>query len=155
MAVCTVAPCTIADSADLSRNNISAFREDPTWILAWRHVTLEQHIDITAKRYPRRLIADRTVSRHQKAIDPKTGRLLGYARWILPARYATNTDGDPAWPEALPPAVEPDAEAEIHRVAKDTPWNPNHDSDPLDIAMGKIRDEMCARKPYLCRTSRK
>jgi hypothetical protein len=150
MATVILSPCTIEDSAALSRNNISAFWEDRTWGLSWRHTTLEQHIATTAKRYPRRLLNDRTNSRHQKAIDPKTGHLLGYARWLLPASHAILADGEPAWPEAIVPAVTPEEEAEVRRVAAATPWNPNNESDPLDAVMGKIRDEIVKGKLYMC-----
>lgn len=150
MATFAISQCTIADGAALGRNNISAFWEDPTWVLSWKHTTLEQHIETSSRRYPRRLLNDRETSRHQKAVDPETGRLLGYARWILPESAATNADGEPAWPEAVIPAVAPEEEAEIRRVAADTPWNPNPLSDPLDAAVGKIKNELMARKPYMC-----
>jgi hypothetical protein len=107
MATYTISQCTVADGAALSRNSISAFWEDPHWILAWRHRTLEHHISEIAKRMPRNLLNDRMTKRHQKAIDPETGRILGYARWILPLSHATNADGTPAWPEAVVPAVGP------------------------------------------------
>jgi hypothetical protein len=150
MAAYEISPCIVADAAALSRNNMSAFWEDPSWVLSWRHTTLEEHIVTSAKRYPRRLISDRMTSRHQKAVDPKTGRLLGYARWVLPDSYATIADGEPAWPEAIVPAVGPEEEAEIRRVAEATLWNPNLESDPLDTAVGKLKKEIMGRKPYMC-----
>lgn len=150
MAAYAIAPVTLADSEALSRNNMSAFWEDPNWVLAWRDTTLEQHIDATTKRYPRRLIADRATSRHQKAIDPQTGRLLGYARWILPASHATTADGEPVWPEAMGPLVGPEEEEEIKRIASAAPWNPNNDTDPLDNEVTKIKKELMQKKTYLC-----
>ena len=149
MAAYTITGCTIADGAALSRNNMSAFWEDPTWILAWRHTTLEEHIAQVAKRVPRNLLNDRTTLRHQKATDLETGRLLGYARWILPASHATTADGNPVWPEAIVPAVSEEEEAEIRRVAATATWNPNHDSDALDVPVAEIKEEILKRKPYL------
>jgi hypothetical protein len=128
---------------------MSAFWQDPNWILAWRHTTLEQHIAEVAKRIPRNLLNDRTTMRHQKAVDPETGCLLGYARWILPPSHATVADGKPAWPEALGPAVGHEEEAEIRRVAATAIWNPNHDGDVLDVPVGEIKREILQRKPYL------
>ncbi|KAL7900361.1 hypothetical protein HDV63DRAFT_370943 [Trichoderma sp. SZMC 28014] len=150
MAAFAIAPCSLADSAALSRNNMSAFWEIPNWILAWRHTTLEEHIDKMTKRYPRRLISDRETSRHQKVVDPETGRLLGYARWVLPESYTVLSNGEPAWPEAMFPAVSPEEEAEIKRVAEETQLNPNNDTDPLDEAVRVIKEKIMARKPYLC-----
>ncbi|KAH8123689.1 hypothetical protein ACSS6W_007302 [Trichoderma asperelloides] len=150
MATLAIAPCSVADGAALSRNNMSAFWEIPNWVLAWRHSTLEEHIARMTKRYPRRLISERETSRHQKVVDTETGRLLGYARWVLPESYAVLADGRPAWPEAMVPAVSPEEEAEIKRVAEATEWNPNNDTDPLDEAVTNIKNKIMARKPYLC-----
>jgi hypothetical protein len=150
MANCIISPCTVADAADLGRNNMSAFWEDPNWVLSWQHTTLEEHIITATKRYPRRLISDLATSRHQKAVDPETGRLLGYARWDLPEAHATTADGEPAWPEAVVPAVGPEEEAEIRRVAAETPFNPNPQGDPMDVKVGKIKREIMGRKPYMC-----
>jgi hypothetical protein len=149
MATYTISQCTIADGAALSRNNMSAFWEDPNWVLAWRHKTLEEHIAQVTKRVPRNLLNDRETLRHQKAIDPQSGRLLGYARWILPASYAALADGTPAWPEAMVPAVAAEEEAEIRRVADTAIWDPRHDADALDEPVSRIKREILERKPYI------
>lgn len=151
MATFAIAPCSLADSAAISRNNMSAFWEIPNWVLAWRHTTLEEHIDTMTKRYPRRLISEPETSRHEKLVDLETGRLLGYVRWVLPESHAVLANGEPAWPEAMAPAVSPEEEAEIKRVAEATQWNPNNDTDPLDEAVRAIKDKIMARKPYLCK----
>ncbi|KAL7933032.1 hypothetical protein V8C35DRAFT_306089 [Trichoderma chlorosporum] len=149
MATYALAPVSMSDSAALSRNNMSAFWEDPYWVQAWRDTTLEKHIETVTKRYPRRLISDRTTARHQKAIDPETGRLLGYARWVLPESHATTASGEPTWPEALGPLVGSEEEAEIKRIAEATPWNPNNDSDPLDQNVSEIKKELMKDKTFL------
>ncbi|KAI1871502.1 uncharacterized protein JN550_004496 [Neoarthrinium moseri] len=140
-----VAPCSVADGAALSRNNISAFWRDPNWVLSWRHKTLEQHVAEVAKRYPRNLLRDRAAQRHQKAVDPATGRLAGYARWVLPPSHA----GFATWPEAVVPAVTEAEEAEIERVAATAVWDPNPESDVLVEPISKIKKEILGRKPYL------
>lgn len=151
MATIAIAPCSLADGEALSRNNMSAFWEIPNWVLAWRHTTLEEHIATMTKRYPRRLISDPKTSRHQKAVDPATGRLLGYARWALPESYTVLANGEPAWPEAMAPVVSPEEEAEIKRVAEATKWDPNNDTDPLDAKVQDIKVKIMARKPYICK----
>jgi len=148
----TISPCAITDAADISRNNISAFWEDPSWILSWNHTTLDQHIAQVVKRIPRNLLNNRATTRHQKAVDPETGRLLGYARWIIPPSYSVLADGQPAWPEAMGPTVTPEEEAEIRRVAATAIWSPNTEANELEVPVNKIKDELLEKKPYL-RTS--
>ncbi|KAH8647384.1 acyl-CoA N-acyltransferase [Xylariales sp. PMI_506] len=150
MATYTLSRCTVADALDLSRNNMSAFWQEPNWVLAWKHTTLEQHIITTARRYPRRLMSSRETTRHQKAIDPETGHVVGYIRWELPAGHTTTVDGELAWPEAIVPDVDPEKKAELLRIAADTPWNPNNETDPLDEKVDNIKKEIMARKPYIC-----
>ena len=145
----TIVPCTVADGAALSRNNISAFWQDSNWVLSWRHTTLEDHIVEIAKRVQRILVSSRETLRHQKAVDPETGRILGYCRWILPPSHATLADGRPVWPEAMVPAVSPEEEAEIQRVAATAIFNPNKETDPLDDKVTQIKNELMGRKPYL------
>lgn len=145
----TLAPCTIADGAAISRNNMSAFWEDKSWVIAWRHTTLEAHIIEIAKRVPRNLLNDRATLRHQKALHPETGRLMGYCRWILPAEFAILADGTPAWPEAQTPAVSAEEEAEIRRVADTAVFNPDQTSDALDVPVGETRREILAKKSYM------
>ncbi|KAI0127674.1 acetyltransferase [Xylariales sp. AK1849] len=145
----TISGCTVADGAALSANNIAAFWADPHWNLAWRHRTLGYHITQVAKRYPRNLLNNRDTKRHQKAIDPETGRLVGYARWYIPPEYITQPDGTPAWPEAITPAVSPEEEAEIRRVAATAHWDPNCDADILLEPIQEIEDEILAKKLYI------
>ncbi|KAB5550023.1 acyl-CoA N-acyltransferase [Coniochaeta sp. 2T2.1] len=115
--------CTVADAAELARNNMSAFWEDPTWILLWlEHVTKEFLIEQATKRYPRSLLRDRTLNRHQKAVDPATGTLVGYARWVLPEVLECDGSGRPTWPQAQVPAVTADEEEELRRLAESAWW---------------------------------
>jgi hypothetical protein len=149
MATYTISSCTLADSDAITRNNIPACWEDPHYTLAWPHRTLEQHIAQVAKRTPRTLVNDRATKRHQKAIDPETGRLLGYARWHLPPSHATNADGTPTWLEAVGPAVGPEEEAEIRRIADTAIWDPKYDSDEFIALLRPIKNEIFGRKPYI------
>ena len=149
MATYTISQCTMADGAALSYNNMSAFWQDPNWVLTWRHTTLEKHIIETAKRIPRNLLNDRETLRHQKAIDPETGHLVGYAHWILPASYARTTEGTPEWPEAQVPAIGEKKEAEIRHAATTAIWNGNSEASVLDEQVSKIKKELLQGKTYL------
>jgi hypothetical protein len=55
--------------------------------LDWTHRTLKEYIDCQTKRFPDTLLFNATTKRHQKAVNPETGRLLGYARWNPPLQY--------------------------------------------------------------------
>ncbi len=98
---------------------------------------------------PRNLLNDRNIKQYQKAIDPATGRLVGYARWYLPLSHATTADGTPTWPEAIVSAVEPEEEAEIRRIATTAIFNPNEDSDVLLVPIREVKNEILPRKPYV------
>jgi hypothetical protein len=141
--------CSIADGAALSHNNMSAFWQDPNWVLCWKHTTLEKHILEAAKRFPRNLLNDREVLRHQKAVDPETGRVVGYARWILPVSHAKLEDGEPAWLEAQVPAVGEEEEAEIRRIAETADWKWLPGAEVLDIPVSRIKKELLEGKEYL------
>ncbi|PQE32432.1 acetyltransferase protein [Rutstroemia sp. NJR-2017a WRK4] len=145
MATFQIAQVTVADSNDITQNNIPAFWEDPNWILAWQHTTMENHILQVAKRTPRNLITDREHKRHQKAIDISTGSLVGYARWLLPDSHARLD----VWPEAVVPAVSVEEEEDAKRLAETAVWKPNEESDVLLTRMVNARKELLAGKNYL------
>lgn len=126
-----------------------AFWTDPHWVLAWKHRTLEYHISQITKRMPRNLLNDRETKRHQKAVDAETGRLVGYARWILPESRARLADGTPAWPQAVVPAVSAEEEAEIRRVADTAHMDPNEEFDHLTDHIQEVKKEILSRKEYL------
>jgi hypothetical protein len=145
----TIAQCTVADGAALAHNNIPPNFLNQHWNLTWPHRTLEYHISQVAKRMPRTLLDDRECKRHQKALDPQTGHLLGYARWDIPASHATNPDGNPEWPEAVVPAVGPEEEAEIRRVADTAHWDPNPNGNKMFETVRAPKYDILARKPYM------
>jgi hypothetical protein len=86
--------------------------------------------------------------RHQKAINPETGHLLGYARWNLPPQYTTNAEGLPVWPEAVFPAVFPEEEARFLQIANDTIWDPR--GEDLEEELRQVKKEILARRDYMC-----
>ena len=78
--------CTVADADDMAINNMAAFFTDTTWVLNWEGKSLETVTANAKMRAPWNLLKNRDTERHIKAIDPDTGRLLGYAKWTLPER---------------------------------------------------------------------
>ncbi|KAJ5730901.1 Acyl-CoA N-acyltransferase [Penicillium malachiteum] len=145
-----ISQCSVIDGPALAANSIPAFWADPHWVLAWRHRTLEYHISQIALRFPRNLLNNRDTMRHQKAVDPETGRILGYARWCLPPSYEINADdGTPIWPEAQVPAVEADKEAEIRQAAETVVWDPNNDADELSDRVTALKKEVTPKTPHI------
>ncbi|KAF4770145.1 hypothetical protein N7455_006246 [Penicillium solitum] len=150
MAHFILSQCSVADGTALAANSIPAFWVDPHWVLAWSHRTLEYHISQIALRFPRNLLNNRETLRHQKAVDPETGRILGYARWRLPPSHRTSPDdGTPIWPEAQVPAVEAEKEAEIRRIAETVVWDPNDDADVLLDRVNALEKEVTPKKSYI------
>lgn len=150
MAPIVISQCSVADGEALAANSIPAFWADPNWVLAWRHRTLEYHVSQIALRFPRNLLNNRVAMRHQKAVDPETDRILGYARWRLPSSYEINPDGTPIWPEAQVPAVEPEKEAEIRRTAETIVWDPNNDADgKLSIRVDALKEKVTPKTPHI------
>ncbi|KAF2206314.1 hypothetical protein CERZMDRAFT_53395 [Cercospora zeae-maydis SCOH1-5] len=141
--------CVVKDSDELTRNNISAFWSNTNWRLAWSHRTLESHISEMAKRAPHNLVSGREQKRHQKAVNPETGRIVGYIRWLLPPLHTHLADGTPAWPEAVVPAVSEEEKAEFERLAKTIVWDPQPGADPLIAPIKQAEDEILAAKPYM------
>jgi ribosomal protein S18 acetylase RimI-like enzyme len=78
------------DAAALSPVMMNAFSHDPHWRLLWAPLSqplpLASIITSTTARLPSNLTTGRSTKRHQKAIDSSTGRIVGYARWLLPEK---------------------------------------------------------------------
>ncbi|KAJ5621897.1 Acyl-CoA N-acyltransferase [Penicillium herquei] len=129
-----ISQCTVIDGPALAANSILAFWADPHWVLAWRHRTLEYHISQIALRFPRNLLNNRDTMRHQKAVDPETGRIL---------------DGTPTWPEAQVPAVEAEKEAEIRQIATTVVWDPNNDADEISDRVTALKKEVTPKTPHI------
>lgn len=141
--------CTVADAADVARNNMSAFWQDPNWRLVWREqpAGLPYVIKQCTDRSPRNLLKDRADHRHLKAVDPETGRFVGYIRFVLPPRLVGTGTGGPVWPEAQTPDVAAEEREEIERVASAADWT--HAEDDLDPPLTRKKAELMAKKEYI------
>ncbi len=158
MTPCQIAPLSFSDARALARNNMSAFWEDPNWNILWpKTITLPSLIVQAALRYPRNLLNDPTVFRHEKAVDPETGELVGYARWKLPQdkRFVTNERGrqEAAWKEAQLDDPSPTERKQYQDMAAGAWWEPRTDMD-LDDANHAVEDRILAEKPYLSESPR-
>ncbi|KAE8142358.1 hypothetical protein BDV38DRAFT_278523 [Aspergillus pseudotamarii] len=129
---------------------MAAFWEDPNWVILWpKDMKREFIIEQSAKRQPRNLLRDREKVRHQKAVDPVTGAVVGYARWILPSGHYTTEDGSPAWAEAQVPDVSEGEKKRYQELAESAWWNPREDMDSLDDKNHVVMDRILAEKPFI------
>lgn len=150
MATWKIEPCTVSDATALARNNMAAFWEDPTWILLWpRDITQEFLIEQAAKRQPRNLLRNRDKTRHQKAVDPVTGSVVGYARWILPDGYFIAKDGDPEWAEAQVPDVSDQEKEQFNQLAESAWWNGTDLLNNIDDKNYVVMNRILRERPYI------
>ncbi|KAL1852408.1 hypothetical protein VTK73DRAFT_9222 [Phialemonium thermophilum] len=143
--------CTVDDAAALARNNASAFWHQPYWRLGWQaDLQLDFMIAQFAKRLPARLVADRDVLRHQKAVDPATGAVLGYARWILPPAAVRDKEQVP-WLEAQVPDVDDAQRKEFEQLSASAWWKAQGqiDTGALDERIAQVKRRISAEKPYI------
>lgn len=141
--------CTVADGGDVARNNMTAFWQDPNWRLTWHKTTLPYVVEQCTARSPRNLLKERDTLRHFKAVDPETGKFLGYIRWNLPQNHCKNEDGTPVWPEGQTPDVDPEEKATIVKMADAADWNPGQEADHLDEPLTRRKNEFLAKKEYI------
>ncbi|OJJ45166.1 hypothetical protein ASPZODRAFT_120689 [Penicilliopsis zonata CBS 506.65] len=145
MAKWKIESCSVEDAAALAQNNISAFWEDPTWRILWPdEITLEYLIEQSGIRQGNNLLRSPEDMRHQKAVDPATGALVGYARWKLPSTCA-----DDEWPEARVPVVGEEEKKQIQQLAESAWWEPRSDMDSLDEEAHRISTRILAEKPHI------
>ncbi|KAF2964112.1 hypothetical protein GQX73_g9475 [Xylaria multiplex] len=142
--------CVVGDAASLARNNMSAFWEDPTWILLWPEGTTREFlIEQCAKRQANNMLRDRERTRHLKAVDPSTGKIVGYARWILPRNHTTAHDGRPQWDEAQVPDVSDDEERKYEELALSAQWKGRSGVSGMDDKNYAVMNPILAEKPYI------
>ena len=150
MAGWKIEQCTVADAAALARNNMAAFWEDPTWIALWpKDITLDFLIEQSTKRQARNLLRSREVTRHEKAVDPTTGAVVGYARWILPRGHAIAADGKPVWTEAQVPEVSEEERKHYEDLAASAWWNPQEGMDEIDAKNEVVMERILSERPYI------
>jgi hypothetical protein len=146
MASWSIQKCSVGDGADLAYNNVSAFWTDPTWSTIWPKCVLPSFaIEQVRKRTPRNLLLERDRRRHQKAVDPATGELVGYARWILPSSHA----GDEWWPEAQVADVSAEEKKAFEKEFEAAWWHFDDQDTEIDIAMSAVKKRMLAERDYL------
>jgi hypothetical protein len=137
--------CTIKDAEGIAKNNVLAFWQHTWWrilFVAPQETVLEK----VTSRIPRNLLHQRDVRRHQVVVDTNTGDIVGYARWILPAEYASE------WTEAQTTAVSDEDATRYQDEFKATalPFGEHQDEfDALDEPVHAKQEELAPKGPYL------
>jgi hypothetical protein len=146
-----IAPCTVADAAQLAHNNMSAFWEDPHWRQLWPNITFSYLVEQSIKRQPRNLLRDRENTRHQKVVDPSTGVVVGYARWILPSGFAVEKDGEggAGWTEAQVEDVSEEERKRFEELAKSAWWGGAAGMSGIDDKSYVVMNRILEEKPYI------
>lgn len=126
---------------------------DASDYLQWKHVTLDHLVGLNERRYPRILLQERDRDRHFKAVDQKTGKMVGYIRWKLHQDHCKAEDGSLLWPEGRVPDVSPDEAEQIENTwAKaQSEWNPLEFTGEADLDAKVTEDKraLLAKKEYL------
>ncbi|KAE8411997.1 hypothetical protein BDV36DRAFT_288268 [Aspergillus pseudocaelatus] len=112
-------------------------------------VTLDFLIEQCAKRYPNILLHSRQEARHQKVVDPLTGELVGYARWLLPSTHVTTDDGRPQWIDAQVPDVTEFDKKRFQQIAESAWWNGRSDMRSIDDMNDAVMDRILEQMPYI------
>ncbi|KAL8791650.1 MAG: hypothetical protein Q9195_005733 [Heterodermia aff. obscurata] len=97
----SVHPVTVSDAEALAPVMMGAWYENQQWVELWHEPSLSNITVACSRRLPWNLLNGRHEKRHEKAIDVETGRVIGYARWVLPPVLVERT----AWLEAQVPDV--------------------------------------------------
>jgi len=111
---------------------------------------------------PRTLLADPVHARSQKAIDPESGVLLGYARWYLPELSKEKDeegdgdddrqeegDGEIVWAEAVVPRVSKEEEERILREAESVEWDPKPGNAVMFEGVRGVKNEILGRRAFM------
>ncbi|KAJ7932107.1 hypothetical protein B0H13DRAFT_2520656 [Mycena leptocephala] len=125
-------PVALADAPHLAHNNMSAFWTDPSWRLLWPSITYHTSSP------------NRATLRHQRAVDPTTGALLGYARWKVPDTKEAE------WLDAQVKDVESEAERQgIEECANGAWWEPRFWAAPSDEEAHREKGRILREREYL------
>ena len=78
-----VRPVTPRDAPGVAEAHIRGFYQDSHWRLLWGDMPLDSIIEGHKLRLLRALVNGRDFKRHQMVSNTTTGKMVGYARWIL------------------------------------------------------------------------
>lgn len=111
--------------------------------MLWVDRTLESIISDAIKRMPRNLVTDRAVRRHEKVVDVANGRVVGFARWILPPSHS---DG---WLEAQIEDVTEKEKKEFDALSASADWSHRDDMPGFDNPLDEMMKKHKPKNPHI------
>ncbi|KAH8894172.1 acyl-CoA N-acyltransferase [Thozetella sp. PMI_491] len=143
-----IEPVVLADAEAVARNNVMAFWEDPSYTIVWKDIaTLDHVIERSIKRTRLDFLEEQDRQRYEKAVDPVTGELVGYARWKFPIALKTTAEGDPLWPERQMAAASEEEYQRIKAIAESA--GPTPKDIPMDDEVTVIKRRLQSQKSYM------
>lgn len=109
---------------------MSAFYQEYHWRAMFHDKPLQEIIDDAAERIPWNLVSFGPLRRYQKVVEKSSGKIVGYARWVLP------DDLEAAWPEFRTPEVDEETKKEREKNYRAV-LDENDRQRGLDHAMAK------------------
>jgi len=94
--------------------------------------------------------------RHQKAVDPISGEVVGYARWVLPEGYCEKEeDGERVaeWKEAQVEDVSEEDRGRFEEMAREAWWEGRSDMDSLDDENNAVTKRITSEKAYISKSA--
>ena len=114
-------PCNVDDGPAIGALLATCFWPDPMYRMKFGDHTLEHIAKHHGARTAKSLLADPARRRHQKAVDPATGKMLGYARWTL----TDKPEAENWWPAARLPRVSEERAAQASAEFDAAHWPHN------------------------------
>lgn len=99
-----------------------------------------------------RLLSDRESTRHVKAVDIKTGTIIGYIRWSFPDGLLDKQPSvEMKWLSAQVPSTST-AEYGRYTALRDSAWwEIRQDLAPLDKIQEAEKSSLIGAKPFVCK----
>lgn len=142
-----ISQCTFEDAEAIGRVNVNSFWTDDNWVLLWRGKTKEYVASQSARRSAQNLSKDDTYRRHQKVVDLSTGRIVGYARWVLPETGLKNPECQ--WPSAKVPEYTKEQKIQAVREYSAADWEWDSSLDELDIKVNALKQQVTRGRIFI------
>lgn len=102
----SIEPVRGEDATGCAETMMGAFYQEYHWRAMFHDKPLQEIIDDAAERIPWNLVSFGPLKRYQKVVEKSSGKIVGYARWVLPE------DLEGVWPEARTPVVDEETKKE-------------------------------------------
>ena len=150
-----ILPCSAIDGPSIGTLNVHAFWTDITWVQLWPGKTRDYVASQAAKRGTHMLLSIQSRRRHLKAVDlANEGRIVAYARWVMPEERVADGDGENTpestlWPEGEVPDVLDQERQQAQLMSGEADWEFDRALDVLDPPMLDMKEKWMRGKRYI------